>query len=34
MRTVAWRRWLLRAVAGAPDQVQTIGGISGERDLW
>jgi GH15 family glucan-1,4-alpha-glucosidase len=30
---VAWRRWLLRAVAGAPDQVQTIYGISGERDL-
>ena len=28
-----WRRWLLRAVAGAPDQVQTIYGISGERDL-
>jgi len=30
---VAWRRWLLRAVAGAPDQVQPIYGISGERDL-
>jgi len=30
---VAWRRWLLRAVAGAPDQVQTIYGISGERDI-
>ena len=30
---VAWRRWLLRAVAGAPEQVQTIYGISGERDL-
>jgi GH15 family glucan-1,4-alpha-glucosidase len=30
---LAWRRWLLRAVAGAPDQVQTIYGISGERDL-
>ena len=29
----AWRRWLLRAVAGAPDQVQTIYGIEGERDL-
>jgi GH15 family glucan-1,4-alpha-glucosidase len=28
-----WRRWLLRAVAGAPDQVQTIYGISGERDI-
>ena len=30
---VAWRRWLLRAVAGAPDQVQTIYGIHGERDI-
>jgi GH15 family glucan-1,4-alpha-glucosidase len=30
---VEWRRWLLRAVAGAPDQVQTIYGIFGERDL-
>lgn len=30
---VAWRKWLLRAVAGAPDQVQTIYGIWGERDL-
>jgi GH15 family glucan-1,4-alpha-glucosidase len=29
----AWRRWLLRAVAGAPDQVQTLYGISGERDM-
>jgi GH15 family glucan-1,4-alpha-glucosidase len=27
-----WRRWLLRAVAGSPDQVQTIYGIAGERD--
>lgn len=30
---VEWRKWLLRAVAGAPDQVQTIYGIWGERDL-
>ncbi len=30
---VAWRMWLLRAVAGAPDQVQTIYGICGERQL-
>ena len=28
-----WRRWLLRAVAGAPDQVQMIYGLAGERDL-
>ncbi len=30
---VAWRRWLLRAVAGSPEQVQTIYGIYGERQL-
>jgi len=30
---LAWRRWLLRAVAGAPDQVQTMYGLSGQRDL-
>ena len=30
---VNWRLWLLRAVAGAPDQVQTLYGIGGERRL-
>ena len=30
---VAWRRWLLRAVAGAPDQVQAIYGLNGERQI-
>jgi GH15 family glucan-1,4-alpha-glucosidase len=30
---VAWRRWLLRSVAGTPGQVQTIYGLNGERDL-
>jgi GH15 family glucan-1,4-alpha-glucosidase len=30
---IAWRRWLLRATAGAPDQIQTIYGIRGERQL-
>ena len=30
---VRWRLWLLRAIAGAPDQVQTLYGISGERRL-
>jgi len=30
---VAWRRWLLRAVAGAPTQVQTMYGICGDRQL-
>lgn len=29
----AWRRWLVRAIAGAPDQLQTIYGICGERQL-
>jgi GH15 family glucan-1,4-alpha-glucosidase len=30
---IAWRKWLLRTIAGAPDQVQTIYGIRGERQL-
>ena len=30
---IAWRRWLLRAIAGAPTQQQTLYGISGERQL-
>lgn len=30
---IAWRMWLLRAIAGAPDQVQTIYGILGERQI-
>jgi GH15 family glucan-1,4-alpha-glucosidase len=30
---VAWRRWLLRAAAGAPDQVQAIYGLGGERQM-
>jgi len=29
----AWRSWLLNAVAGAPDQVQIMYGIDGERRL-
>ena len=29
----AWRDWLLNAVAGAPDQVQIMYGIDGERRL-
>jgi GH15 family glucan-1,4-alpha-glucosidase len=29
----AWRRWLVRAVAGSPDQVQIMYGIAGERRL-
>jgi GH15 family glucan-1,4-alpha-glucosidase len=30
---VRWRLWLLRAIAGAPDQIQTLYGIAGERKL-
>jgi len=30
---VEWRKWLLRAIAGAPDQIQTIYGIRGERQI-
>jgi GH15 family glucan-1,4-alpha-glucosidase len=29
----AWREWLLRAVAGSPEQVQIMYGLSGERFL-
>ena len=29
----AWREWLLRAVAGAPDQLHAIYGVAGERRL-
>jgi GH15 family glucan-1,4-alpha-glucosidase len=29
----SWRRWLLRAVAGSPSQLQTLYGLSGERRL-
>ena len=30
---VAWRDWLLRAVAGSPDQLQIMYGVTGERHL-
>jgi GH15 family glucan-1,4-alpha-glucosidase len=29
----AWQQWLLRAIAGSPDQVQIMYGISGQRYL-
>ncbi len=29
----AWQNWLLRAVAGSPDQVQIMYGLAGERTL-
>jgi GH15 family glucan-1,4-alpha-glucosidase len=28
-----WRNWLLRAIAGSPDQVQIMYGLRGEREL-
>jgi GH15 family glucan-1,4-alpha-glucosidase len=30
---VAWQNWLLRALGGSPEQVQTIYGLKGERQL-
>jgi GH15 family glucan-1,4-alpha-glucosidase len=30
---IAWRLWLLRAIAGSPDQIQTLYGICGERQM-
>jgi GH15 family glucan-1,4-alpha-glucosidase len=30
---IQWRLWLLRAIAGTPDQVQSLYGIGGERML-
>lgn len=30
---VGWRLWLLRAIAGNPDQLQTLYGLGGERNL-
>lgn len=30
---VAWREWLLRAVAGKPSQIQALYGVAGERRL-
>jgi GH15 family glucan-1,4-alpha-glucosidase len=29
----AWLTWLLRAIAGSPEQVQTLYGLSGERQI-
>ncbi|MEV8273447.1 glycoside hydrolase family 15 protein [Microbacterium sp. NPDC077184] len=31
--TARWRDWLLRAIAGDPEQLQIMYGIAGERDL-
>ena len=30
----AWRDWLVRAVAGSPEQLQIMYGVAGERRLW
>jgi GH15 family glucan-1,4-alpha-glucosidase len=31
---IAWRDWLVRAVAGDPSQLQIVYGPAGERNLW
>jgi GH15 family glucan-1,4-alpha-glucosidase len=30
---VAWQNWLIRAIAGSPEQIQTLYGVAGERRL-
>ncbi|HEY2445674.1 MAG TPA: glycoside hydrolase family 15 protein [Rhizomicrobium sp.] len=30
---IAWQNWLVRAVAGSPEQIQTLYGVAGERRL-
>jgi GH15 family glucan-1,4-alpha-glucosidase len=30
---VAWQNWLVRAIAGSPEQIQTLYGVAGERRL-
>jgi GH15 family glucan-1,4-alpha-glucosidase len=30
---VAWQNWLVRAIAGSPEQIQTLYGVGGERRL-
>ena len=30
---LAWRGWLLRAIAGSPEQIQSLYGLGGERQL-
>jgi GH15 family glucan-1,4-alpha-glucosidase len=30
---VAWQHWLVRSIAGSPDQIQTMYGVAGERRL-
>jgi GH15 family glucan-1,4-alpha-glucosidase len=30
---IAWQNWLIRAIAGSPDQIQTLYGVGGERRL-
>ena len=33
VEAAAWRRWLCRAIAGAPEEMQTMYGVAGERRL-
>ena len=30
---IAWQHWLVRSIAGSPDQIQTMYGVAGERRL-
>src|SRR6201997_3212409 len=30
---IAWQNWLIRAIAGSPQQIQTLYGVAGERRL-
>ncbi|HTT85435.1 MAG TPA: glycoside hydrolase family 15 protein, partial [Rhizomicrobium sp.] len=30
---IAWQNWLIRAIAGSPEQIQTLYGVGGERRL-
>jgi len=30
---MAWQQWLVRAIAGSPEQIQTLYGVAGERRL-
>ncbi|MGH6877927.1 MAG: glycoside hydrolase family 15 protein [Rhizomicrobium sp.] len=30
---IAWQNWLVRAIAGSPQQIQTVYGVAGERRL-
>ena len=31
---MAWQHWLVRSIAGSPNQIQTMYGVAGERREW